>query len=175
MSCGSLQANEMVQRTISSNERPERKRRAGDPDAAHRVPEKLAGWGGRGELRFAAGGRNGPADHFEQRTPRAKRRAGDPDAAHFIPEKTGWLGRKGSNLRMLESKSSALPLGDAPAGAHPIAQAQPAPQTGKIAVLSRASLPVAGGGRHRYKGAPAAGPGFERAFSGRLSESSSAW
>jgi hypothetical protein len=27
---------------------------------------------------------------------------------------TGWLGRKGSNLRMLESKSSALPLGDAP-------------------------------------------------------------
>src|SRR5476651_116048 len=28
----------------------------------------------------------------------------------------GWLGRKGSNLRMLESKSSALPLGDAPAG-----------------------------------------------------------
>src|SRR5665213_2070093 len=26
----------------------------------------------------------------------------------------GWLGRKGSNLRMLESKSSALPLGDAP-------------------------------------------------------------
>src|SRR6185312_9242628 len=28
--------------------------------------------------------------------------------------RTGWLGRKGSNLRMLESKSSALPLGDAP-------------------------------------------------------------
>src|SRR5471030_1471851 len=30
--------------------------------------------------------------------------------------KASWLGRKGSNLRMLESKSSALPLGDAPAG-----------------------------------------------------------
>jgi hypothetical protein len=29
---------------------------------------------------------------------------------------TGWLGREGSNLRMLESKSSALPLGDAPSG-----------------------------------------------------------
>ena len=29
-------------------------------------------------------------------------------------DRTGWLGRKGSNLRMLESKSSALPLGDAP-------------------------------------------------------------
>jgi len=26
----------------------------------------------------------------------------------------GWLGRQGSNLGMLESKSSALPLGDAP-------------------------------------------------------------
>ncbi|GAX90605.1 hypothetical protein EFBL_2238 [Effusibacillus lacus] len=31
-------------------------------------------------------------------------------------EKTGlnWLGRKGSNLRMTESKSVALPLGDSP-------------------------------------------------------------
>ena len=25
-----------------------------------------------------------------------------------------WLGREGSNLRMAESKSAALPLGDAP-------------------------------------------------------------
>jgi hypothetical protein len=25
-----------------------------------------------------------------------------------------WLGREGSNLRMVESKSTALPLGDAP-------------------------------------------------------------
>src|SRR5690606_29920125 len=29
----------------------------------------------------------------------------------------GWLGREGSNLRMPESKSGALPLGDAPIGA----------------------------------------------------------
>ena len=28
----------------------------------------------------------------------------------------GWLGREGSNLRMPESKSGALPLGDAPSG-----------------------------------------------------------
>jgi hypothetical protein len=28
--------------------------------------------------------------------------------------RTGWLGREGSNLRMGESKSPALPLGDAP-------------------------------------------------------------
>src|SRR6188508_2184120 len=27
---------------------------------------------------------------------------------------TGWLGREDSNLRMVESKSTALPLGDAP-------------------------------------------------------------
>lgn len=27
---------------------------------------------------------------------------------------TEWLGREGSNLRMAESKSAALPLGDAP-------------------------------------------------------------
>src|SRR5262245_43532285 len=29
---------------------------------------------------------------------------------------TGWLGREGSNLRMAESKSAALPLGYAPTG-----------------------------------------------------------
>jgi hypothetical protein len=28
--------------------------------------------------------------------------------------KTNWLGREDSNLRMVESKSTALPLGDAP-------------------------------------------------------------
>jgi hypothetical protein len=53
---------------------------------------------------------------------------------------TDWLGRKGSNLRMLESKSSALPLGDAPAGsgakfglgpdADPYKASRAGPQTG---------------------------------------------
>ena len=40
---------------------------------------------------------------------------------HFSPQskkisksRTGWLGREDSNLRMGESKSPALPLGDAP-------------------------------------------------------------
>jgi hypothetical protein len=44
-----------------------------------------------------------------------------------IPRRTGtgWLGRKGSNLRMLESKSSALPLGDAPPGSPRIKPAGP--------------------------------------------------
>jgi hypothetical protein len=28
--------------------------------------------------------------------------------------RTAWLGREDSNLRMVESKSTALPLGDAP-------------------------------------------------------------
>jgi hypothetical protein len=32
----------------------------------------------------------------------------------FSKNKTGWLGREDSNLRMVESKSTALPLGDAP-------------------------------------------------------------
>ena len=43
--------------------------------------------------------------------------AGDPQ----IPAEsaTGWLGREGSNLRMTESKSVALPLGYAPARAYP--------------------------------------------------------
>ena len=31
------------------------------------------------------------------------------------PAHVNWLGREGSNLRMAESKSAALPLGDAPA------------------------------------------------------------
>jgi hypothetical protein len=35
---------------------------------------------------------------------------------------TGWLGREGSNLRMAESKSAALPLGYAP-----IAPEKPSP------------------------------------------------
>ena len=32
----------------------------------------------------------------------------------FSKNKNAWLGREGSNLRMAESKSAALPLGDAP-------------------------------------------------------------
>ena len=33
-----------------------------------------------------------------------------------VERRTGWLGREGSNLRMAESKSAALPLGYAPTG-----------------------------------------------------------
>src|ERR1700710_2267463 len=68
-----------------------------------------------------------------------------------------WLGRKGSNLRMLESKSSALPLGDAPkgpAGGKPARRApysgKPGPsQTAKMAVRPRLSGGLQGrcGGR----------------------------
>jgi hypothetical protein len=32
----------------------------------------------------------------------------------FSKSENGWLGREDSNLRMVESKSTALPLGDAP-------------------------------------------------------------
>ena len=32
----------------------------------------------------------------------------------FTERRTAWLGREDSNLRMVESKSTALPLGDAP-------------------------------------------------------------
>jgi hypothetical protein len=38
-----------------------------------------------------------------------------------------WLGREGSNLRMAESKSAALPLGDAP-NAAPYSRATLPPQ-----------------------------------------------
>ena len=34
----------------------------------------------------------------------------------FSKNKNAWLGREDSNLRMVESKSTALPLGDAPIG-----------------------------------------------------------
>ena len=75
-----------------------------------------------------------------------------------------WLGRKGSNLRMLESKSSALPLGDAPK-----AVVRPGPYRGGQGLSTRRKcrnlLPnawkfllfcsVAGEGGHGYKGAPA--------------------
>ena len=46
------------------------------------------------------------------------------ESRHFRPDlafpmelakrRTAWLGREDSNLRMVESKSTALPLGDAP-------------------------------------------------------------
>src|SRR4030088_769490 len=36
--------------------------------------------------------------------------------AAILGRVTGWLGREGSNLRMAESKSAALPLGYAPSG-----------------------------------------------------------
>src|ERR1700754_1861013 len=59
---GSPKANEMVQWTISSDERPERKRRAGNPANGGSGKE----WSERrGEERFAKGERNGPVDHFE--------------------------------------------------------------------------------------------------------------
>ena len=74
-----------------------------------------------------------------------------------------WLGRKGSNLRMLESKSSALPLGDAPTvrggtpGADPYKASRPHPQTGfesrQNPPDSICCVPVAGAGGHGYKGA----------------------
>jgi hypothetical protein len=41
----------------------------------------------------------------------------DPAPARFDATRRGWLGREDSNLRMTESKSVALPLGDAPSGA----------------------------------------------------------
>ena len=34
---------------------------------------------------------------------------------HAVGQVARWLGREDSNLRMAESKSAALPLGDAPA------------------------------------------------------------
>ena len=75
-------------------------------------------------------------------------------------DRTVWLGREGSNLRMLESKSSALPLGDAPAGGGGEAPAPTRikpPGQGrkrvKMTVRPRISGPVAGAGGHRYKGA----------------------
>src|SRR6185437_6653380 len=72
---------------------------------------------------------------------------------------TGWLGRKGSNLRMLESKSSALPLGDAPScgqGRDHI-EGPKGFQRGEWAGILGFWL-VAGLGGHRYKGAPATPP-----------------
>ena len=81
-----------------------------------------------------------------------------------------WLGREGSNLRMPESKSGALPLGDAPTARLRINQpgrgANPAKQP-----EGRHFCPVAGGGGHGYKGASRGeGPSFRTG-----SESSSAW
>ena len=85
----------------------------------------------------------------------------EPERAAEDPAKhwggiLSWLGRKGSNLRMLESKSSALPLGDAPScgqGRDHIEGAKRF-QRGEWAEIPRFWL-VAGAGVHRYKGAPA--------------------
>src|SRR3569832_2573100 len=65
-----------------------------------------------------------------------------------------WLGREGSNLRMAESKSAALPLGYAPTPARTIRRTQPAPiprrneglqREGGVFNLLRAVLILAGG------------------------------
>ena len=77
---------------------------------------------------------------------------------------TGWLGREGSNLRMLESKSSALPLGDAPSGGLRIKRADLARK--HVKRRARKDFPgrflaVAGAGGHGYKGASRGeGPSF---------------
>src|ERR1700744_1437005 len=92
----------------------------------------------------------------------------------------GWLGREGSNLPMLESKSSALPLGDAPklwSGRDHI-EGVAGFQRGENAKKRPANNPeslcfwsVAAPGGHRYKGAPAR----QAQSPSDLSESSSAW
>src|SRR6202012_448871 len=68
----------------------------------------------------------------------------------------GWLGREGSNLRMPESKSGALPLGDAPIwGGHTgigrgIQRGRsPLPMVKQAEI--RENRPVAARGAHRYK------------------------
>ena len=45
-----------------------------------------------------------------------KTRAFRATGAHYLWLSEYWLGREGSNLRMAESKSAALPLGYAPSG-----------------------------------------------------------
>jgi hypothetical protein len=73
---------------------------------------------------------------------------------------TEWLGREGSNLRMPESKSGALPLGDAPAGRPRINQPGRPANPAKWPE-GRHFCPVAGGGGHSYKGASRGeGPSF---------------
>jgi hypothetical protein len=74
--------------------------------------------------------------------------------------RTEWLGREGSNLRMPESKSGALPLGDAPAGRLGIDQPGRGANPAKWPE-GRHFCPVAGGRGHRYKGASRGeGPSF---------------
>src|SRR5215831_9968558 len=83
---------------------------------------------------------------------------------HLPAETAGWLGREGSNLRMLESKSSALPLGDAPSGGLPIKPARPVRKPVKHPRRQDFLPPflaVAGAGGHGYKGASRGeGPSF---------------
>ena len=60
----------------------------------------------------------------------------------------GWLGREDSNLRMPESKSGALPLGDAPIADGPRTIV---PRIGAFNGGFSAVGPVAGAGPYRYK------------------------
>jgi site-specific DNA recombinase len=53
-----------------------------------------------------------PFDLIAEATAVAK--STESGGAQNTPEHPVWLGREGSNLRMVESKSTALPLGDAP-------------------------------------------------------------
>ncbi len=57
---------------------------------------------------------------------------------------TRWLGREDSNLRMAESKSAALPLGDAPLAGGPNRglRAVPATPGGRIAGQTVAAAPL---------------------------------
>ena len=78
-------------------------------NARYRLPANgmLTGWRTRREQIFGmAGGKR-----FRMKPPRTqtKRRR-----CHCSTVTFGWLGREGSNLRMAESKSAALPLGYAP-------------------------------------------------------------
>src|SRR5690242_2709813 len=61
-----------------------------------------------------------------------------------------WLGREGSNLRMAESKSAALPLGYAP--------------TGRTGTRGRMRLPDRFGQRPVYRGCQAISTGWNPEF-----------
>src|ERR1700709_2404165 len=88
--------------------------------------------------------------------------------------KTGWGGRD-RTFECWNQNPVPYHLATPQQERHPYNPPRPMPQTGEIAVRTRASGRVAGGGAHRYKGAPAAGACLNQAFFGRLSESSSAW
>jgi hypothetical protein len=58
-----------------------------------------------------------PETEIRQRNPRECRRF-SPTGKQNPGDGTAWLGREDSNLRMAESKSAALPLGDVPSPRH---------------------------------------------------------